>query len=173
MVRHAPIHGGTRRAKAVMISPLLTDLYQLTMANGYFRAQRQADQAVFHLFFRTLPFAGGYALSAGLETALQFVESYRFDASDLAYLAEIPGSDGERLLAPDFIAYLRELRLSIDIDAMPEGSVVFGSEPILRVRGSLLEAQLLETTLLNLINFQTLIATKAARVCEAAAGQSV
>ncbi|HEX6242358.1 MAG TPA: nicotinate phosphoribosyltransferase [Polyangiales bacterium] len=156
-----------------MISPLLTDLYQLTMANGYFRGGRQADQAVFHLFFRTLPFGGGYALSAGLETALQFVEDFRFEPSDLAYLAQIPGSDGEPLLAPDFIAYLGQLRLSLDIDAMPEGSVVFGSEPLLRVRGSLLEAQLLETTLLNLINFQTLIATKAARVCEAAAGKEV
>ncbi len=156
-----------------MISPLLTDLYQITMAHGYFRAGRRRDEAVFHLYFRKLPFSGGYALAAGLEPVLEFVESYRFEADDVAYLASLVGEDGQALFGSDFLDYLRTLRLKVDIDAMPEGTLVFAGEPILRVRGSLIEAQLLETTLLNLINFQTLVATKAARVCVAAQGEPV
>jgi nicotinate phosphoribosyltransferase len=156
-----------------MLSPLLTDLYQLTMAHGYFRAGRVDDTAVFHLFFRKLPFAGGYAIAAGLEPVLEFVEGFRFQADDVAYLGSLRGSDDQPLFGADFLDYLRGLRLSLDIDAMPEGTLVFAHEPLLRVRGSLIEAQLLETTLLNLVNFQTLIATKAARVCQAAGDAAV
>ena len=156
-----------------MTSPLLTDLYQLTMAQGYFLCGRAADQAVFHLSFRKLPFSGGYAIAAGLENALAFVADYRFAEDELAYLATLEAPLGGLLFEPAFLAYLRELRLSVDIDAVAEGTVVFGHEPLLRVRGSLLEAQLLETTLLNAINFQTLIATKAARICQAARGEPV
>jgi nicotinate phosphoribosyltransferase len=156
-----------------MISPLLTDLYQLTMAHGYFRTGRLKDEAVFHLYFRSLPFGGGYAVAAGLEPVLSFLESFRFQADEVAYLGTLTTPDGAPLFQPDFLAYLRELRLSVDVEAVPEGTVVFASEPLLRVRGSLLEAQLLETTLLNLINFQTLVATKAARVCHAARGEAV
>lgn len=156
-----------------MISPLLTDLYQLTMAQGYFRSGRLGEQAVFHLFFRKLPFGGGYALAAGLEEALQFMEGYRFSEEDVAYLATLTTPHDTPLFAPDFLAYLRSLRLTVDVDAVPEGTVVFASEPLLRIRGSLLECQLLETTLLNALNFQTLVATKAARICEAARRQPV
>lgn len=156
-----------------MISPLLTDLYQLTMAYGYFRRGLMRDDSVFHLFFRKLPFGGGYAVAAGLDDVLEFVSNYRFSRADTEFLATLLGSDGEPLFADDFLVYLEGLRLSVDIDAISEGSVVFAGEPLVRVRGSLLEAQLLETTLLNLVNFQTLIATKAARVCEAAQGEPV
>jgi nicotinate phosphoribosyltransferase len=156
-----------------MISPLLTDLYQLTMAHGYFRCGRVADEAVFHLFFRKLPFHGGYAIAAGLEPVLDFIEGFQFAADDLAYLSSLTGHDGAALFGADFLDYLGALRLRIDVDAVPEGSLVFAHEPLLRVRGSLIEAQLLETTLLNIINFQTLIATKAARVCGAARGEPV
>ncbi len=153
-----------------MTSALLTDLYQLTMAQGYFDAGRLGDRAVFHLFFRRLPFAGGYAVAAGLEDALALVEGYRFAADELVYLAELTSENGAPLFTREFLAYLGALRLSVDIDAVPEGTIVFGNEPLLRVQGPLLEAQLLETALLNTINFQTLIATKAARVCQAAGG---
>jgi nicotinate phosphoribosyltransferase len=156
-----------------MISPLLTDLYQLTMAHGYFRCGRVADEAVFHLFFRKLPFHGGYAIAAGLEPVLDFIADFKFADDDLAFLRSLTGHDGAALFGADFLDYLRGLRLSIDIDAVPEGSLVFAHEPLLRVRGSLIEAQLLETTLLNIINFQTLVATKAARVCGAARGEPV
>jgi nicotinate phosphoribosyltransferase len=156
-----------------MVSPLLTDLYQLTMAQGYLRAGRARDRAVFHLMFRKLPFGGGYAVAAGLEAVLDFVESFRFAADELEYLASLRAEGGSALFGEDFIAYLRALRLTLDIDAIPEGTLVFGNEPLLRVRGNLLEAQLLETTLLNALNFPTLVATKAARVCESAGSQPV
>jgi len=156
-----------------MMSPLLTDLYQLTMASGYFRSGRARDEAVFHLFFRTHPFGGSYAIAAGLEAVVELVEGFRFGADDVEYLASLADDGGGPLFAADFLDYLRALRLRVDIDAVPEGSLVFAHEPLVRVRGRLLEAQLLETALLNRVNFQTLIATKATRVCQAAAGQPV
>jgi nicotinate phosphoribosyltransferase len=156
-----------------MASPLLTDLYQLTMAQGYLRSGRAHHQSVFHLLFRKLPFAGGYAIAAGLESVLEFVESFRFEAEDVAYLGSLRAEDDTALFGEDFLSYLLELRLTVDIDALPEGTLVFGNEPLLRVRGNLLEAQLLETTLLNALNFPSLIATKAARVCEAAGSDPV
>lgn len=156
-----------------MLSSLITDLYQLTMAQGYFRAGKLADQAVFHLYFRKVPFKGGYAIAAGLESALEMIAEFKFLQEDLDYLGSLTGVDGSPLFAPDFLAYLRQLELEVDVDAMPEGSLAFASEPLVRVRGPLLQCQLLETTLLNLVNFQTLIATKAARVVYAARGREV
>jgi nicotinate phosphoribosyltransferase len=156
-----------------MTSALLTDLYQLTMAHGYFKSGRARDEAVFHLFFRKHPFEGSYAIAAGLEAAIEYVEGFRFSADDVDYLASLAGQDGSPAFGADFLDYLRALKLHVDIDAVPEGTLVFAHEPLVRVRGRLLEAQLLETTLLNLINFQTLIATKATRVCQAAGGQAV
>lgn len=156
-----------------MISPLLSDLYQLTMAHGYFRSGRARDEAVFHLFFRKPPFEGGYAIAAGLDPVLELIEGFRFEAADVDYLASLSTGAGTAMFGADFLDHLRVLRLQLDIDAMPEGTVVFGNEPLVRVRGRLLESQLLETLLLNLVNFQTLIATKAARICQAAAGAPV
>lgn len=152
---------------------LLTDLYQLTMAYGYWKLARAEQQAVFHLFFRRPPFNGGYAIAAGLEMALDFVEAFRFDASDIEYLGSLRGNDGGPLFEPGFLRYLADLRLTCDIEAMPEGTLAFGQEPLVRVRGQMLQCQLLETALLNLINFQTLIATKASRICAAARGEPV
>lgn len=152
---------------------LLTDLYQLTMAYGYWKASKVDEEAVFHLFFRENPFEGGYAIAAGLEQAIDYLDGLRFTGPDLDDLREVRGGDGERLFPPAFIDYLAGLELTCDIDAVPEGTVVFPHEPLLRVRGPILQAQLLETTLLNLINFQTLIATKAARVVLAAGGSPV
>jgi nicotinate phosphoribosyltransferase len=156
-----------------MLSSLITDLYQLTMAQGYFREEKLADQAVFHLYFRKLPFKGGYAIAAGLASALEMIAEFKFLAEDIEYLATLQGVDGSPLFGTDFLEYLRKLELEVDVDAMPEGSLAFASEPLLRVRGPLLQCQLLETTLLNLVNFQTLIATKAARVVSAARGRDV
>ena len=152
---------------------LLTDLYQLTMAYGYWREKVAEREAVFHLYFRKHPFNGGYSLACGLETALDWIDQCRFHDDDLAYLAEVPGNDGRPLFDAEFLKYLGELRLQCDIDAIPEGEIVFPSEPLLRVQGPVLQCQLLETALLNIINFQTLIATKAARVNWAARGEPV
>jgi nicotinate phosphoribosyltransferase len=147
---------------------LLTDLYELSMAYGYWKLGIAERQSVFHLFFRRKPFNGGFAIAAGLETALEFLKSFRYSATDLAYLETLQGSDGKALFEPAFLEYLSHFSFQCDIDAMPEGTPVFPYEPLLRVQGPILHAQLLESPLLNIINFQSLIATKSARVCWAA-----
>jgi nicotinate phosphoribosyltransferase len=152
---------------------LLTDLYQLTMAQAYRRAGKGEVEAVFHLFFRRNPFGGGFAVACGLSRVLELVQGFRFGDEDLAYLALQAGNDGRPLFDAAFLKELGSLRLACDVDAVPEGSVVFPYEPLVRVRGPLLQAQLLETALLNVVNFETLIATKAARVAIAARGDEV
>lgn len=147
---------------------LLTDFYELTMAYGYWKLGMAERESVFHLFFRRKPFGGGFAITAGLEIALDFLEHFHYSASDLSYLEQLKGSDGSRLFEPAFLEYLGKLKLKCDIDAMPEGTPVFPYEPLVRVQGPILHAQLLESPLLNIINFQSLIATKAARICWAA-----
>ncbi len=152
---------------------LLTDLYQLTMAAGYWQAGVAEREAVFHLTYRRPPFGGGYAIAAGIAPAIALAEQLRFEPDDLAYLATLRDARDQPLFAPDFLAYLGRIVPAVTIDAVPEGSLVFPHEPILRVTGPILQAQLLETALLTIVNFQTLIATKAARVCQAARGAPV
>lgn len=152
---------------------LLTDLYQLTMAYGYWKSGTSAKEAVFHLHFRKPPFGSGFTVACGLEAAIDFVECFRFSDDDLQYLATLEGNDDKPLFEPAFLDVLRTMDFACDVDAIPEGTVVFPHEPLVRVRGPILQCQLLETPLLNVINFQTLIATKAARVCLAAQGEPV
>ncbi len=154
-------------------SALLTDLYQLTMAYGYWKLGVWGRRAAFHLFFRRLPFGGGFAVASGLESVVRFLEAFRFQEDDLAYLASLRDDRGAPLFPEEFLAFLADLRPSVDLDAVEEGRLVFPNEPLLRVEGPILECQLLETPLLNLLNFQTLVATKAARVCRAAGGRPV
>ena len=154
-------------------SGLLTDLYQLTMAQGYFKCGMQQREAVFHLTFRTLPFGGGFAIACGLDSVVDFLNRWHFSQEDVKYLSGLKGNDGNSLFGDDFLQYLRSLRFACDLDAIPEGTPVFAHEPLLRVRGPLIQCQLLETPLLALINFQTLIATKAARIILAAEGDPV
>ena len=152
---------------------LLTDLYQLTMAYGYWKQNKINQEAVFTLFFRKSPFESGYTIAAGLETVVEYLQDLHFTESDLNYLASLTGNDDKPLFEQAFLDYLSNLRFECDIDAVPEGTIVFPHEPLLRVQGSLLQCQILETALLNIINFQTLIATKSARVCYAAQGNPV
>jgi nicotinate phosphoribosyltransferase len=152
---------------------LLTDLYQLTMAYGYWKTGRADTESVFHLFFRRHPFQGGFTLACGLSDCIRYLQDFRFAKSDLEYLGGMKGNDRKRLFDPAFLKYLGRLKLRLDVDAIPEGTAVFPQEPLLRVRGPILQAQLVETALLNLVNFQSLIATKAARVCLAAQGDPV
>jgi nicotinate phosphoribosyltransferase len=152
---------------------LLTDLYQLTMAYGYWKTGHRERQAVFHLHFRKHPFGGGYAVACGLAAVVEWLSSLRFTEDDIAYLATLTGHDGAALFDRGFLDALRTMRFALDVDAVPEGTVVFAQEPLLRVQGPLLQCQLVETALLCLVNFQTLIATKAARVCTAAQGDPV
>jgi len=152
---------------------LLTDLYQLTMAYGYWKSGRAEREAVFHLFFRKAPFQSGFTIAAGLATAVEFLQNFQFAEDDREFLATLTGNDGKPLFEAGFLDYLRALRFTCDVDAVPEGTVVFPHEPLLRIKGPILQCQLLETALLNLINFQSLIATKAARICLAAKGEPV
>jgi len=154
-------------------SALLTDLYQLTMAYGYWKAGKADQQAVFQLFFRKNPFQGGFTLAAGLADAIEYLRGFRFQESELAYLATLKGRDSRSLFEPTFLDFLHELRFHCDVDAMREGTVAFPHQPLLRIQGPILQAQLVETALLNIINFQSLVATKAARVCLAAQGDPV
>lgn len=152
---------------------LLTDLYQLTMAYGYWREGLADREAVFHQLFRATPFGGGFAVAAGLATALDWLRDLRFAKDDLDYIAGVSGRDGKPLFDDDFLQYLGQLRFACSVEAVPEGTVVFAQEPLVRVRGPLLQAQLAETALLNIVNFQTLIATKSARVRLAAGDDPV
>jgi len=146
----------------------LTDLYELTMGAGYAAAGVADREAVFALSFRQLPFGGGYALVAGLDDALGVLEDFRFAAPEIEYLRGLRSPNGEQLFQAGFLDRLAALEFVCDVDAIPEGTVVFANEPLLRVRGPLIQAQLVESLLLTIVGFQTLVATKAARVVEAA-----
>ncbi|MBS0626506.1 MAG: nicotinate phosphoribosyltransferase [Verrucomicrobia bacterium] len=152
---------------------LLTDLYQLTMVYGYWKSGLASRHAVFHLNFRKWPFKGGYAIAAGLETAVKFIEKFHFSDTDLEYLESLQDSKGQKLFEPKFLEFLNRFQFECDLDAMPEGTAVFPYEPLIRVKGPIWQAQLLESPLLNIVNFQTLIATKAARICMAAGSDPV
>lgn len=152
---------------------LLTDFYQLTMAYAYWKSGKGEQQAVFNLFFRKNPFEGGFSIAAGLDYVVDFCKNFRFGEADLDYLRQMKQADERPMFAPEFLAYLKDLRFTCDIDAVEEGTVVFPNAPLLRVKGPLIQCQLLETPLLNLVNFQTLIATKAARINLAAQGAPV
>lgn len=152
---------------------LLTDLYELTMAYGYWKLERTEEEAVFNLFFRKHPFEGGFTVACGLAYVIDFLENFEFTDDDIEYLSSLTGNDEKPLFEPEFLEYLSGLELKLDIDGITEGTVVFPHQPLLRVSGPLIQCQIVESALLNIINFQTLIATKAARVCGAAHGDPV
>ncbi|WP_025114843.1 nicotinate phosphoribosyltransferase [Lysinibacillus fusiformis] len=137
---------------------LHTDLYQINMAESYWADGIHNKKAVFELYFRKLPFGNGYAIFAGLERMLDYLRNFRFSESDIAYLRDEVG------YKEDFIEYLKDIRFTGDMYSMIEGELVFANEPIVRIEAPLVEAQLIETALLNIVNYQTLIATKASRI---------
>lgn len=141
-------------------SALLTDFYQMTMAYSYWQAGMHDQEAVFHLFFRRNPNTGHYVIAAGLESVITFLKTFQFEEEDIAYLASLR----EPVFSADFLAYLKTLRFTGDIDAVPEGSVVFAHEPLLRIRAPLLLCQLLETPLINALNFASTVASMASRL---------
>ncbi len=152
---------------------LFLDLYHLTMAFGFWKTGIYNKRSVFHLFYRSNPFNHPYSIAAGLELALEALESFRFSYEDVAYLAQIKGNDDKPLFDEGFLNYLQRLELDLEIAAIPEGTIVFPNEPLMRVEGSLLHAQIVESVLLNVINFSTLIATKASRMVQATKGEPV
>ncbi|MDA8422764.1 MAG: nicotinate phosphoribosyltransferase [Nitrospiraceae bacterium] len=148
-------------------SPLLTDLYELTMLAGYLEEDLHEEPAVFDLFFRHNPFKGGYAVFAGLDTALSYLENLAFTEDEITYL------EGLGIFRARFLDFLRDFRFRGRVTAVPEGTVVFEREPLVTVEGNLAEAQFVETALLTILNFQTLVATKAARITHLAGSAQV
>lgn len=146
---------------------LLTDLYELTMMQGYYKTPQQSKTVVFDLFYRNNPSDGGYAITCGLAQVIEYIENLHFSETDLDYLKSLG------IFTDDFIDYLKNFKFTGDIYAIAEGTVVFPMEPLLQVRAPIMEAQLVETALLNIINHQSLIATKASRVVWAAEGDPV
>lgn len=146
---------------------LLTDLYQLTMMQGYYKFGKTNKTAVFDLFFRENPFHAAFSVTAGLDQLIDYIEGLHFSDEDIAYL------ESTGIFEQDFLDYLRDFKFTGEIYAIPEGSVVFPGEPLVRVKAPIIEAQLIETTILCLINHQSLIATKAVRVNWAAKGDPV
>lgn len=162
----------TDRTKPSDVS-LNTDLYELTMAQGYWEAGLVDAEACFTAFFRENPFNGGFAISCGTGQIVDLIENFVFEDDDIDYLTSINSPGGGRLFKPAFLEFLRNHKLNVTIDAIPEGELVFPREPMVRVEGSIVDCQLIETALLNLVNFQTLAATKCARVIKAAQGNPV
>ncbi|GAB3761250.1 nicotinate phosphoribosyltransferase [Spirosoma pomorum] len=162
------ISGMTNKLYDTSLS-LFTDLYQVTMAYGYWKsgqlnASITEKEAVFNLYFRRNPFDGGFTIACGLTNVIGYINNFGMSKKDLRYLRTLTGNDGLPLFDEAFLEYLADLKLTVDIDAVPEGTIVFPNEPLVRVRGPILQCQLLETPLLNLVNFESLIATKAARL---------
>lgn len=146
---------------------MLTDFYEITMANGYFCSGMADDIAYFDMFFRRIPDGGGYAIMAGLEQVIEYLKNLEFTDEDIEYLR------GKNLFNEEFLQYLADFKFSCDVWAVPEGTPIFPGEPILTVRGPVMQAQFIETMILLLINHQSLIATKASRIVRAAAGRPV
>lgn len=146
---------------------LLTDLYELTMMQGYFKHKDRNETVIFDAFYRNNPCGGGYSIAAGLEQLIAYIKELHFSPEDIRYL------DSLHLFEKDFLDYLADFHFSGDIYAIPEGTVIFPREPLVKVIAPIMEAQLVETAILNIINHQSLIATKAARVCYAARGDGI
>lgn len=146
---------------------MLCDFYELTMGNGYFQEGMKDRISYFDIFYRDVPDGGGYAISAGLEQVIDYVQNLRFMPEDIEYLR------GRGLFSPEFLDYLKDFRFTGDIWAVPEGTPIFPHEPILTVRAPAIQAQLLETYMLLELNHQSLVATKANRICRAAEGRAV
>ncbi|HOW58579.1 MAG TPA: nicotinate phosphoribosyltransferase [Candidatus Omnitrophota bacterium] len=147
-------------------SPLYTDFYQLTMAEGYFLTGLFRQKAVFDLYYRKNPFQGGYLIAAGMDEAVRLLSKFRFTKSDLNYLKE-------HGFKQSFLNYLKTFRFGLNVQSVREGEIVFPHEPLMRIEGSILEAQLVETLLINFVHFSSLVATKASRIVQAASGRKV
>ncbi len=146
---------------------MLTDLYQLTMMNGYFNSNIHEDILVFDMFFRKNPSSGGYTIVAGIEQVIDYIENLKFSEKDICYLRSL------NLFGEKFLNYLKNFKFTGEIYAAKEGTIMFPNEPVVRVKAPAGEAQLIETAILNMVNFQSLIATKASRVCFSANGDPV
>lgn len=152
---------------------LLTDLYQLTMCYGYWKKGIHQKISSFNLFFRNNPFKGAYSVTCGLDYVINYLNNFKFSKEDISYLSNLKTENGKKLFENKFLGFLKEFRFECDLDAIEEGRIVFPNEPLLRITGPLYQCQLLETALVNIINFQSLIATKSSRMYLAAKGDPI
>jgi len=136
---------------------LYTDYYELTMAQGYFLSSKENEQTVFDYYYRTNPYEGGYLIFAGLQDLLQILKNFSYSKENIEFLKKTGLKD-------EFLEYLKDFKFTATVYSMKEGEIVFPNEPLVRVEGNIIEAQLIETLLLNYLNFQSLIATKACRI---------
>ena len=146
---------------------MLTDFYELTMMQGYFKNKEENSMVIFDAFFRNNPFGGGYSIMCGIEQLVKYIKELHFSDQDVEYLR------GLGIFEEDFLAYLADFHFTGSVYAIPEGSLMFPREPMVKVIAPIMEAQLVETAILNIINHQSLIATKAARICYAARGDGI
>ena len=146
---------------------MLTDFYELTMANGYLKSGMKDHIAYFDMFFRRVPDKGGYAIMAGIEQVVDYLDNLKFTGEDIDYLRS------KGVFCKEFLQYLRDFKFECDVWAVPEGTPIFPHEPVITVRGSVIQAQFIETMLLLIVNHQSLIATKASRIVRAAQGRPV
>lgn len=169
-----PAHGAAEYAPCgAQELGLLTDLYEITMAEGYWRSGLANMEACFTAFFRENPYGGGFTLACGTGRLASLVENFRYSPEDLDYLAGLEAPAGGPIFSREFLAWLADWRPRLTIDALRDGDLAFPREPVVRVTGPVIDCQLIEAPLLNLVNFETLVATKAARVCLAADGRPV
>ncbi len=154
------------------LNPLKTDMYQVTMAKGYFDQGRQDEKASFYMHWRKPPFGGGYTVAAGLEGVSDFLKNFKFSDDDINYLKSIE-QEGKRLFPDNFLDYLKNTKLELDVDAVPEGTVMTGSGPVVRITGPLVQCQLVESAILNIVNSSSMVATRAARINEASGGKAI
>lgn len=152
------------------LNPTKTDMYQLTMAQGYFDQGRQDEEATFYMHWRNPPFGGGYTLAAGLEGVVDFLNNFKFDKEKIDYLRTLE-KKGKRVFSDEFLDHLSDMKLNLQVDAVPEGTVMTGQGPAVRITGSLVQAQLVESAILNIMNSASIVATRASRIDEAAAGR--
>ena len=152
---------------------MLNDLYQITMSYAYWKNGMANHESVFHLFYRKAPFKGSFSIFSGLDRVIELVENFKFDEGDIDWLRHLNGNDEKPLFEEGFLSFLSDFKLEVDLDSLAEGTVAFPNTPMVRVKGNIIACQLLETPLLNLVNFDTLATTKAVRICLAAKSSEV
>ena len=148
----------------VDLNPLMTDFYQLTMSSVYYSTGRKDEEATFYMFWRKPPFKGRYTLAVGLEGVVDFLRNFHFDSESIEYLKTLKDKNGNPMFKDDFLTYLSTLELDVDVDAVPEGTVMLGQGPVIRISGPLIQCQLIETAILNIMNSNSKVATRAARI---------
>lgn len=170
-------HSSTTASSAAPATPLqsalLTDLYQLSMAHNYWQLGRHEAIACCQLFFRQHPFGGNYTVNNGLHAAIEYLQNWHFQANELSYLSQLCWPDGSKRFSTKFLDYLAGLRFSGELDAIPEGTLVFPQQPLLRIQAPIIQAQILETALMNAYSLASLVATKAHRIRCAAASAPI